>query len=147
MAFTKAYIPYGGYWSSPYVKWQGALADLHSIDLASKTAKKFFEMRGISAEQFDNLYLGLTIPQTQCFYGGPWMAGLMGNGNITGPWVNQACITGAVCIKMASQDVVGVYDQAPGFVAQLLGQTHHISSAGSRQGNHPVDSAHIFHQG
>ncbi len=105
MAFTKSYIPYGGYWSSPYAKWQGSFANLHALKLAASTAGKFFENRKISSAIFDNLYLGQTIPQLQCFYGGPWVAGLLGNGGITGPVINQACITGAVCVKLASQDI------------------------------------------
>lgn len=105
MAFSKAYIPYGGYWSSPYAKWQGSFANLHGIELAATTAGKFFEKRKISPDRFDNLILGQTIPQLHCFYGGPWAAGLLGNGNITGPVVNQACITGVVCAKLASQDI------------------------------------------
>ena len=105
MAFTKSYIPYGGYWSSPYAKWQGSFADLHSMKLAAATAQKFFETRKITPDRFDNMYLGMTVPQQHSFYGGPWMAGMFGNGAITGPLVNQACITGVVCVKMASQDV------------------------------------------
>ncbi|UCE66395.1 MAG: thiolase family protein [Candidatus Zixiibacteriota bacterium] len=105
MAFSKSYIPYGGYWSSPYAKWQGSFANLHALELAADTAKRFFELRKIDPSKFDNLYLGQTIPQPRCFYGGPWMAGLIGNGDITGPVINQACITGAVCVKMASQDI------------------------------------------
>jgi len=105
VAFSKSYIPYGGYWSSPYAKWQGSFANLHALELAAGTAAKFFENRKISPDKFDNLYLGQTIPQLQCFYGGPWIAGMLGNGNITGPVINQACITGAVCVKMASQDI------------------------------------------
>jgi len=105
MSFSKAFIPYGGYWSTPYCKWQGSLANLHSLELAATTAKKFLEKKKISSDVLDNLYVGLTIPQIQCFYGGPWTAGMLGNGNITGPWINQACITGAVCAKMAAQDV------------------------------------------
>ena len=105
MAFSKSYIPYGGYWSSPYAKWQGSFANLHALELAAGTAKKFFELRKVDPSKFDNLYLGQTIPQLRCFYGGPWMAGLIGNGDITGPVINQACITGAVCVKMASQDI------------------------------------------
>ncbi len=105
MAFSKSYIPYGGYWSSPYAKWQGSFANLHALELAANTARKFFELRKIDPSKFENLYLGQTIPQLRCFYGGPWMAGLIGNGDITGPVVNQACITGAVCVKMASQDI------------------------------------------
>ncbi len=107
MAFSKSYIPYGGYWSSPYAKWQGSFADLHSMKLAAATAQKFFEARKITPDRFDNMYLGMTVPQQHSFYGGPWMAGMFGNGAITGPLVNQACITGVVCVKMASQDVEG----------------------------------------
>lgn len=105
MAFAKSYIPYGGYWSSPYCKWQGSFANLHAMELAAATARRFFEMRGQRPEIFDNLYLGQTIPQLQCFYGGPWIAGLLGNGKITGPVINQACITGVVCVKLAAQDI------------------------------------------
>ncbi len=105
MAFSKSYIPYGGYWSSPYAKWQGSFANLHALELAANTARRFFELRKVDPSKFDNLYLGQTIPQPRCFYGGPWMAGLVGNGDITGPVINQACITGVVCVKMASQDI------------------------------------------
>jgi acetyl-CoA acetyltransferase len=66
-----------------------------------------FVKRNIDPARFDNLFLGLTIPQLQCFYGGPWIAGMIGNGDITGPVVNQACITGVVCVKMAAQDIDG----------------------------------------
>ncbi len=105
MAFEKAYIPYGGYWSSPFAKWQGSFANLHALELATTTAQTFFEKRNIDPAQFDNLILGLTIPQLHCFYGGPWIAGLLGCPEITGPVVNQACITGVVTVKMAAQDM------------------------------------------
>jgi len=105
MAFKKSYIPYGGYWSSPYAKWQGSLAELHALELAAATARKFFEVRKIDPKKLENMYLGMTIPQTQCFYGGPWTAAMLGGERISGPVVNQACITGIVCTKMAAQDV------------------------------------------
>ena len=107
MAFTKAFVPYGGYWSSPFAKWQGSFANLHAIELATATAGRFFATREIDPAQLDNLYFGQTVPQPMCFYGGPWAAGLLGNGGITGPVVNQACITGVVCVKMAAQDIEG----------------------------------------
>ena len=40
-----------------------------------------------------------------CFYGGPWIAAIMGCETATGPIVSQACITGVVCVKMAAQDI------------------------------------------
>jgi len=105
MPFTKAYIPYGGYWSSPFSKWQGSFANEHAIELAAGTARRFFEQRKIDPEGLDNLYHGQTVPQPHCFYGGPWLAGLLGSPAITGPVVGQACITGITCVKFAAQDV------------------------------------------
>jgi acetyl-CoA acetyltransferase family protein len=107
MAFTKSFIPYGGYWSSPFAKWQGSFANMHALEFAAQTAQLMFAKRNIDPARFDNIFLGLTIPQLQCFYGGPWIAGMIGNGDITGPVVNQACITGVVCVKMAAQDIDG----------------------------------------
>ncbi len=105
MAFSKSYVPYGGYWTTPYAKWQGSFANLHALKLAAETARKFFELRKIDPKGFDNMYLGMTIPQLSSFYGGPWTAAMLGGERITGPVVNQACITGLVCTKFAAQDV------------------------------------------
>ncbi len=105
MSFQKSYIPYGGYWSSPYAKWQGSFANLHALKLAAETARKFFEKQSIDPKVFENMYLGMTVPQIQSFYGGPWTAAMLGGEAITAPVVNQACITGIVCTKMAAQDV------------------------------------------
>ena len=43
---TKAYIPYRGYYSTPFVRWQGSLANEHSIILGANTSRRFFESRG-----------------------------------------------------------------------------------------------------
>ena len=105
MAFNNTYIPYGAYWSSPFSRWQGSFANLHAIELAAETGRKFFELRKISPEKIDNLYLGQTIPQPSCFYGGPWISGLLGMGHATGPVVGQACITGIMIMRMAGEDI------------------------------------------
>ncbi len=36
---NKAYVPYGAYWSTPFSKWQGSLANLHSMKLAANVAR------------------------------------------------------------------------------------------------------------
>jgi acetyl-CoA acetyltransferase len=105
MPFTKAFIPYGAYWSSPYSKWQGSFANLHALQLAATTARKFFELKKIDVGRLDNGYLGMTIPQTSCFYGGPWTMAMLGGEKITAPVLNQACITGIVCTKLAAADM------------------------------------------
>ena len=35
----KAEIPYGAYWSTPFARWQGSFANLHSIEFAAHVAK------------------------------------------------------------------------------------------------------------
>ena len=38
MRFANSYIPYGGYWSTPFARWQGSLAHLHAIRFAADTS-------------------------------------------------------------------------------------------------------------
>lgn len=35
---ANAFIPYGIYWSTPFAKWQGTLANMHSLKLADGSA-------------------------------------------------------------------------------------------------------------
>ncbi len=117
MSYEKAWIPWRGYWSSPFCRWQGSFANEHAIKLAANTAKTFLDARGISADVFDDLYLGQTVPQPNCFYGGPWLAALIGNDKITGPVVGQACITGVVTVQMAARELERGQDQTSLIVA------------------------------
>lgn len=105
MRFDKAYIPFGAYWSSPFSKWQGKLAHLHAMELAGDVARKALEERKISPEVFDGLALGLTIPQHHSFYGAPWMAAMIGNPNISGPTIAQACATSARALVWGAQEI------------------------------------------
>jgi len=38
MQFRKAFIPYGGYWSTPFCRWQGSFAYLNAIPFAAEVA-------------------------------------------------------------------------------------------------------------
>ena len=105
MSFANAFIPYGGYWSTPFCKWQGSFANLHPVPFAAEMAKRFFAERNLSPAAFDGLVFGITIPQKNLFYGGPWLAGLFGGETVTGPVVGQACATGARCVEIASLEV------------------------------------------
>ena len=78
MFFQEAYIPYGGYWSTPFSRWQESFAHLNAIPFAAEIAVRALEERNVSPQVFDSLYFGITIPQIHSFYGGPWLAGLMG---------------------------------------------------------------------
>lgn len=100
-----AYIPYGGYWSSPFARWQGALAGLHALRFCAWTAGRALDARQLALDQFDFGVLGNTVPQQSCFYGLPWVTGLMGADHIAGPTINQACATGARILQTAAQEV------------------------------------------
>ncbi len=105
MFFQKAFIPYGGYWSTPFCRWQGSFAHLNAIPFAAEIAVRALERRGISPSVFDSVFLGLTVPQRHSFYGGPWLAGLVGAEAATGPIISQACATGARVVASAASDV------------------------------------------
>ncbi len=105
MAYQKTFIPYGAYWSSPFARWQGSFANLHTLKFAAEVTRKALESRNISPKTFSNVYLGMTIPATQSFYGAPWLAGMIGAEGVTGPVFSQACATSARVIGSASQAV------------------------------------------
>jgi acetyl-CoA acetyltransferase family protein len=105
MEFSKSYIPYDGYWSTPFCRWQGSFSHLHALEFASEIAKRALKARKINAKQFEGIILGTTIPQKSSFYGAPWVAGMIGNEKITGATINQACATSFKCVAMASQEI------------------------------------------
>ncbi|MFX0020371.1 MAG: thiolase family protein [Candidatus Hermodarchaeota archaeon] len=105
MTFKNAYIPYGQYWSTPFSRWQMSFQNLHAIKFAAEITTKFLNNREISPNEFDEVILGITIPQLNCFYGGPWLASLIGAEHVTGPMISQACATGTNCISMAAQNI------------------------------------------
>ncbi|MFW9829103.1 MAG: thiolase family protein, partial [Candidatus Thorarchaeota archaeon] len=105
MPFKKAYIPYGQYWSTPFSRWQMSFQNLHAIKFAAEISKRFLDERGIPPNNFDELILGITIPQLNCFYGGPWLASMIGIEHATGPMISQACATGTNTISIAAQNI------------------------------------------
>jgi acetyl-CoA acetyltransferase len=113
MSFA-AEIPYGAYWSTPFARWQGSLAQRNSVVLAAETAKAELARRRIDPTSFDYGVLGLTVPQPHAFYGLPWLAGLIGAPQLAGPTINQACATGARVVLAAAQEI------AAGDAAQVL---------------------------
>jgi acetyl-CoA acetyltransferase family protein len=103
--YKNVYIPYKGYWCSPFCRWQGAFQNQNSTELAAAAAKRFFELRGITPDIFDGIVYGATIPQPMWFYDSPHFATLMGNPNISGPRVAQACATSTVSLNYAASSI------------------------------------------
>jgi len=105
MVFKNAYIPYGQYWSTPFSRWQGSFQNLHAMKFAAEITTRFLLSNEISPNDFDELILGITIPQLNCFYGGPWLASMIGAEHVTGPVISQACATGTNTVSMAAQHI------------------------------------------
>jgi acetyl-CoA acetyltransferase len=101
----RAEIPYGAYWSTPFARWQGSFAHLHSIAFAAHVARAELARRRIEPERFDFGVLGLSVPQPHAFYGLPWLAGLAGAGHVAGPTIMQACATGVRVLLATAQEV------------------------------------------
>jgi acetyl-CoA acetyltransferase len=101
----KAEIPYGAYWSTPFARWQGSFANLHSIEFAAHVAKLELAKRKIDPMRFDYGALGLSVPQNHAFYGLPWLTGMIGAANAGGPTLMQACATGVRTLLAATQEI------------------------------------------
>ncbi|MFC2070146.1 thiolase family protein [Chloroflexota bacterium] len=109
--FSKSFIPYKGYWSSPFSRWQMSFQNDNAIELGAATAKKFLELSDYKPEMFDGCVLGMTVGQLACFHGTPWFCALMGNDKISGPKIGQACATSATCIYTAAAGIeAGIYN-------------------------------------
>lgn len=100
-----AWIPYGCYWSTPFAKWQGSFAPLHAMKFAAHVTAKELKRRNIDPKLIDSGILGMTVPQSACFYGLPWLTGLIGADAAGGPTVNQACATSVRCLLNATDDI------------------------------------------
>jgi len=127
MALENVFIPYGGYWSSPFVKWQGSLANENSVVLAASTATRWMQSREISPEVFTSVALGFTVPQKHSFYGAPWVAGLIGAPGITGPMYAQACATGARVLAGTAHEIeAGLTECALGLTFDRCSNGPHV---------------------
>jgi acetyl-CoA C-acetyltransferase len=105
MRFENAAIPLGFAWSSPFVRWQGALAEMSSLDVAVDVTSRALELRGLDPARVEKLVLGWTVPQPQIFYGAPTVAARIGAEGVSGPMLSQACATSTVCVEAAAAGV------------------------------------------
>ena len=126
MAF-RAEIPYGAYWSTPFARWQGALAHLHSVEFAAHVAKAELARRGIDPGRIDHGVLGISVPQAHAFYGMPWLAGLAGAGRVAGPTIMQACATGVRVLLATAQEIeAGMAEVALGVTCDRTSNGPHL---------------------
>jgi acetyl-CoA acetyltransferase family protein len=112
---TKAYIPYGGYYSSPFCRWQGKMANENAVVVGADTAKRWFASRKLDPTVVEYLYYGITVAQHYMFHSHNWAAAMLVDGkkDLPGLMINQACTTSTTCIHLAAVNVeVGTFETA-----------------------------------
>jgi acetyl-CoA acetyltransferase family protein len=102
MKFDNAFIPGDLLWSSPFVRWQGSLADVSSLDLAVQVSRDALQARSFDGKDVAQLVYGTTVPQAGSFYGAPLVAARMGLAGVGGPTIAQACATSVACVVQAA---------------------------------------------
>lgn len=108
--YSKTFIPYRGYFSSPFARWQGSLQNEHPVELGASTTKKWLDKKGFNPKMFDYLFLGITITQPHFFYAAPWASALIGATETPACCIPQACSTSTTCINQASVGIeTGIY--------------------------------------
>lgn len=92
-------------WSSPFVRWQGALAEVSSLELDAGVTAEALARRRLYRTIVTRLVLGWTVPQRDSFYGAATLAARVGASGVTGPMVAQACATGVATLEAAAATV------------------------------------------
>ena len=111
MSFRDACIPVRLGWSSPFARWQGALAEVSSLDLAARVTTDALASRGLPASEVTGIVLGWTVPQPEIFYGASTVAARIGAPHATGAMLSQACATSAACLEAAALRVEAGLDE------------------------------------
>lgn len=126
---TKAYVPFRGYYSSPFCRWQGSLANENAIVLGATTANRWFKHRKIDPTVIDYLYFGFTVVQHHIFYGHTWAAAMLveGKKDLPALLVSQACTTAVTCIYLAATSIeLGAYQTGFALVTDRCSNGPHI---------------------
>ncbi len=113
--FTKAYIPYKGYFSSPFSRWQGSMQNDNAVSLAANTARRWFLEKKIEPTVIDYLFLGSTVAQNHWFIAHNWAASILTDDQkyVPGLFVNQCCSTSTTILNLAAMNLeLGVYEVA-----------------------------------
>ncbi len=127
--FTKAYIPYNGYYSTPFCRWQGSMQNENAIELGAKTARRWFlEKKKIDPGILDYLYYGVSITQHHLFYSHNWAAGMLTDNkkNLPGCMISQACTTSTTILNLAAQAIeTGMVNTAFGLMSDRTSNGAH----------------------
>ncbi|MEO3816659.1 thiolase family protein [Plantactinospora sp. B24E8] len=105
MRLSDVAVPIGFAWSSPFCRWQGALAGMSSVDLLVDVTGRALDARGFDVTEVTNVVLGTTVPQPTSFYGVTTVTPRLGLDGVTGPTIAQACATSVAVLQAAAVQV------------------------------------------
>ena len=127
-SYTKAYIPFKGYFSSPFSRWQGSMQYDNAIELGANTARRWFLEKKIDPTVMDYLYLGSTVAQNHWFCSHNWASAIITDDKKFVPalFVNQACATSTTILNLLAKDLeLGVYGVGYGLMADRCSNGPH----------------------
>lgn len=126
--YTKAYIPYKGYYSTPFSRWQGSMQNDNSVILGANTARRWFLSRKIDPAILDYMYFGSTVAQKHWFVAHNYAAAILTDDKKYLPalFVNQACATSTTVLNLLAKDLeLGVYDVGYGLMTDRCSNGPH----------------------
>ena len=132
-SYTKAYIPYKGYYSTPFSRWQGSMQNDNAVELAAATARRWFlEKKKMEPTVFDYMYFGSTVAQNHWFVAHNYAAAILTDDKKFVPalFVNQACATSTTILNLLAKDMeLGVYDVGYALMADRCSNGPHTTWA------------------
>jgi len=102
--FSNVYIPYRGYYTSPFSRYGKSFKDLNSIQLSAETTKSWAKSIDFDPTSIDFVIYGTSVHQHYGFWAGPWAAAMLGS-NTTGTMISQACTTGLTSLYYAANNI------------------------------------------
>jgi acetyl-CoA acetyltransferase len=131
-AFTKAYIPYKGYYTTPFCRWQGSMQYDNCITLGANTARRWFLERKLDPTMIDYLYFGTTVAQHHWFYAHQWSGAMLTDDKkfVPGLFIHQACSTSTTIMNLCAQNIeLGIYDVGFGLMSDRCSNGPHTTWA------------------
>jgi acetyl-CoA acetyltransferase family protein len=129
-SYTQAYIPYKGYFSSPFSRWQGSMQNDNAVELGATTARRWFLEKKIDPTILDYMYFGATVAQNHWFCAHHWAAAMLTDDKKFLPalFINQACATSTTALNLAAKDLeLGVYNVAFALMADRCSNGPHTT--------------------
>ncbi|OPX93327.1 MAG: Acetyl-CoA acetyltransferase [Syntrophorhabdus sp. PtaB.Bin006] len=131
LSFTKAYIPYGGYYSTPFCRWQMSMQYDNAIFLGPNTARRWFlEKRKLDPTIIDYLYFGTTVAQHHWFYSHQLAGAIITDDKklVPGLFIHQACSTSTTILSLIARDLeLGGYEVGYGLMTDRCSNGPHTT--------------------